>query len=545
MKIKLSFLLPIFCLLLSSCAFSAAPPQAPTGLRCPPGAIDSHNIWLVWDRPARDDTAVTFNIYVNGQRIRNIINSTDSIGIDSICKFQAANPESGKNLLSLHNYTSHDLMPDTSYSFTIRAVSADGHESADSAAVVLHTPPLPQRLCITDFGAVGDGKTLSTSALQQAIDACPAGGIVEIPAGTFVSGALNLKSNMTLQLDAGAVLLSSSNPDDYTLMPNHRCNGLLNGDGLENLRIIGSGTIDGNGWQRDSGKQRYLKANNKETNGQRSPNHVLNIGILAKNQTQAMLDAGFGFKQAYIARSAILELHKIHNLYIEGITLQNPSLHVIGASMCTQTTLNNVKIDSYDCNNGDGIDFQGQDLIIANCWFNTGDDSVDFSAGTGEAAASRPPVSNLWIFNNYFAHGHGAIVCGSHTGSWIEKLLAEDNVIEGSDIGLRCKTSETMGGGARDSVFRHNIMKNLKRNAFIFTTAYTDVNAAGSFAPASPGQFHDFLIEDCYIDGVDGPAIEVEGLAEMPHKDLTFRRVQILHAQENKLAHVENFIFEK
>ena len=66
-----------------------------------------------------------------------------------------------------------------------------------------------ESVCITDFGAVGDGKTLNTRTIQEAIDACPEGGRVVIPAGCFVTGALFLKSDMTLELEDGAVLFGS------------------------------------------------------------------------------------------------------------------------------------------------------------------------------------------------------------------------------------------------------------------------------------------------------------------------------------------------
>ena len=71
---------------------------------------------------------------------------------------------------------------------------------------------------ITEYGAVADGSTINTAAIQAAIDACPEGGIVQVPAGVFCTGAIFLKSNMTLHLEKGAKLLGSPETTDYPLM---------------------------------------------------------------------------------------------------------------------------------------------------------------------------------------------------------------------------------------------------------------------------------------------------------------------------------------
>ena len=107
-----------------------------------------------------------------------------------------------------------------------------------------------------DFGAVGDGQTLNTAALQAAIDACAArgGGTVYLPAGRYLTGALFFRDHITLHLDAGATLLGSQDPADYPIISN-RWEGveqltyapLLAGSGLENITITGRGTIDGQG----------------------------------------------------------------------------------------------------------------------------------------------------------------------------------------------------------------------------------------------------------------------------------------------------------
>ena len=106
---------------------------------------------------------------------------------------------------------------------------------------------------VRDYGAKGDGATLDTAAVQAAIDACTRdhGGIVLIPAGDFVVGTVELKSNVTLQLAASGRLLGSANPNDYSagkgVPPSNGNVVLLYAANAENIAIEGPGTIDGQG----------------------------------------------------------------------------------------------------------------------------------------------------------------------------------------------------------------------------------------------------------------------------------------------------------
>jgi hypothetical protein len=100
---------------------------------------------------------------------------------------------------------------------------------------------------ISDFGAVGDGKTLNTGSIQKAIDECArsGGGTVSVPPGVFLSGTLQLRSNINLRLESGGVLKGSSRLEDYFL--NGKLVGLLFTQEARNVAITGLGTIDGNG----------------------------------------------------------------------------------------------------------------------------------------------------------------------------------------------------------------------------------------------------------------------------------------------------------
>src|SRR5580698_1729387 len=108
---------------------------------------------------------------------------------------------------------------------------------------------------VKHFGAAGDGKRLETAALNRAIEACATrgGGTVYLPPGKYLTGTVILKSHVTLQLEAGATLLGSENPDDYPLVDdpwdktNKTIAPLIYADHAENITLTGRGTIDGQG----------------------------------------------------------------------------------------------------------------------------------------------------------------------------------------------------------------------------------------------------------------------------------------------------------
>lgn len=126
---------------------------------------------------------------------------------------------------------------------------------------------------VRDFGAVGNGSTKDTAAINKAVDACAAGGggVVFLPPGDYLSGAINLKSHVTLYIGAGATIIASEEVADYPLVetpwpgypdtdepnvgPYQRrvVSSVINGDGLENVAIAGPGAVDGRGqiwWRR-------------------------------------------------------------------------------------------------------------------------------------------------------------------------------------------------------------------------------------------------------------------------------------------------------
>lgn len=548
-------------LAVSAQAASAAPrpgpprdgarPAPPVGVTVPRLAYDDSSVTLVWRRPAAGPAPVDYHVYVDGRLAGDAQRDNPTDAKRFIDRFYADPGSADQVKVVEQNVTVRGLKPDHRYAFTVRSVGANGAESPDSAAVVRRTAPVSHVFDVTRYGAEGDAATDDTAAIQKAIDACDKGGTVLLPAGTFVSGALWLKSDMTFKVGPGATLLGSANPDEYPYhfrlydySTDERYYSLLNAHtydygSLHDIRIVGPGTIDGNGWKQAGLDEGYFPVSQKSSSGTVEQN-----GILAKAQVDQAARK-YGSAAPYPTRSSLITMRGVDGVYYGGFTAENPSSHTLVNIRSDDVTVNDVKLLTYDVNNADGIEFnQGDGLTVINSVFDTGDDAMNFAAGLGAASAAGPPTRNAWIANDYFRHGHGAVVVGSHTGSWIENILAEQNVVDGTDIGLRMKTVPTNGGGGRNVVFRDTAMKDVAKQGFVFTSAYNDPNAAIVVEPArQAARFEDVAVANVTVDGTAGSAIQVVGVDGAPHTRLHFDHVTFRNTETADLDHLTGSSF--
>jgi exo-poly-alpha-galacturonosidase len=534
----------------SSAAAANDRPAPPTDVRVPALAFDANSITLAWERPADHAGIVDYHVFVNGQLAGSASQNTTSPAKPFIDGFYADPTNSQQVRVVMETFTATNLQPDTRYTFTVRSVDAAGNESRDSERVTRFTTPLPREFDVTQFGAVGDGATVNTKAIQAAIDACTPGGEVVIPAGVFKSGAIFLHSDMTLQVAAGGTLLGSENAADYPYnfllydySTDPRFYSLINAHTydygtLRNIRIVGPGTIDGHGW-----KQGPPDSQGFPVSLPSSSSTVGKNGILAKAETD--LAGQLGSSSPYGTRSNLITLRGVNGAYLGGFTAVNPSQHTLVAIRSTNVTVNDDRLLTAGVNNGDGMDLDSSAhvTVVNNLW-DTGDDDLNFAAGLGAASATDPPTRDVFVADNFYRKGHGAVVAGSHTGAWIQDILAEDNVIDGTDTGLRMKTDPHNGGGARRVVFRDNALKSITMQAFIFTSAYADPGAAIVVEPSAKlAQFRDVHVENVTIDGTGKEAINVIGVAQKLHQGLHFDDVTFLNAKPTSIQFLRDSTF--
>ncbi|MFB3162966.1 fibronectin type III domain-containing protein [Neobacillus sp. 179-J 1A1 HS] len=589
-KLKTSFSI-FFAILLVFSNFGAASlaktetstPGAPINLQIPPLAFDEDSITLVWEKPENYKDIVDFNVYMDGEKIGSALKDNGGPAKEYIDNFYENIDKDDFHVdILIHNFTVENLKSNRSYEFYVTSVNKDGVESAPSNKIEGKTTPPPEVFNIVDFGATPDDDTKDTKSIQAAIDAATKGAKVLIPEGKFISGEIWLKSDMTLQVDG--YLLGSDDPKDYSrnfwvydYSTDERSYSLINAHtydygSLKNIRITGKGTIDGNGWKVDPSKKTideagnelpfYFAGNNSKVTGnvtveegKMSPldlNSPNTLGILGATQSYASQEMGMNVKSAYSTRSSLITVRGVDGMYYEGFTQLNPAFHGIVNLHSKNIVVNGTISKTYDANNADGYEFgDSQHIMVFNNFVDTGDDAINFAAGMGQAAADKEPTGDAWIFNNYIREGHGGVVTGSHTGSWIQDFVVEDNIMYKTDVGLRSKTNTPMGGGARNILFRDNALEGIDGDGpFVFTSSYEDANAAILYEPAQQiSQFRDMRIENTSIRNQGGSkkqAILVQGnndAGEVYHENITFKDVKFDNVYSVNMDYAKNFKF--
>lgn len=262
---------------------------------------------------------------------------------------------------------------------------ASKSSAAEPEKIISSGSPGARVYDIRDFGAKGDGVTLDTKALQAAIDAChkDQGGIVLVPAGTFVIGTTELKSNVTLHIAAQGVLLGSGHGVDYfpaAAIPLHGDStledgntGLLFAVNAENITVEGPGLIDGNGMQ--------FRGLNR---GDPSP-----AGIS-------------GAKRPYH-----LMFYRCQNLRIQNIRLKDCAFHSMRIVQCSYAWFTGIHLRSRVISNNDGFHFISCEYMhVANCDIQCQDDACALFGSCKFITVSDSSFSTRW---SVFRFGGGIV----------------------------------------------------------------------------------------------------------------------------------------
>lgn len=251
---------------------------------------------------------------------------------------------------------------------------------------------------VKDFGAVGDGNTIETTFIQKAIDACTQkGGIVVFPSGTYVSGTIYMKNNVTLHLQKGATILGSTDLADYPEnLPQYTFfrkgvikRALIHGDRNENIAIEGEGTIDGQG-------SAYL-------------------GPFPKGVS------------SYSVRPYVIWMVECKNVRVEGVKLQNSALWMQHYLACENVYIHNIEVYNHSNKNNDMMDIDGcKDVIISDCIGDTDDDGITLKS------THERPNENITITNCILSSHCNAIKCGTESNTGFKNITISNCVIRPS-----------------------------------------------------------------------------------------------------------------
>lgn len=412
-------------------------------------------------------------------------------------------------------------------------------------------------LNIEKFGAKGDGYTLNTKSINEAISASSknGGGVVVVPAGYWLSGPITLKSNVNLHLDENAFLQFTADFDEYKIVAGNyegkasaRNQSPISGTELENVGITGKGIIDGNGdawrmvgkgalteseWKAKVASGGLVSADGKTwypSAKTRLAHEEKRSVLLADGKTLADFEA----IKDYL-RPNLLVLTKCKKVLLEGVTFQNSPAWNLHPVMTQHLTIRGVKIKNPDyAQNGDGIDVEScANVLIEHCILDVGDDAICIKSGKDEEGRKRGiATERVIIRHNKVYKGHGGFVVGSEMSGGARDIFVENCTFMGTDKGLRFKTTRGRGGIVENIHIRNINMNNIVQEAIYFDMYYwtkpPQANEVQQVPPVTveTPQFRNITIDGITCRGAQ-VGIFVRGLPEMPVRQISMVNLNI------------------
>ncbi|HEY1790167.1 MAG TPA: glycosyl hydrolase family 28 protein [Verrucomicrobiae bacterium] len=278
---------------------------------------------------------------------------------------------------------------------------------------------------VRDYGAVGDGKALNTTAIQKAVDTAAAagGGIVLVPAGKFLTGPFTLASGINLELAKDAVILISDDRANYPVLRARYVDAITAQD-AHDIKITGEGTIDGQG-------ESWWNA--------------------------------FRDDPTMTHRPYLIKFTNCQRVEVGGVTLENSPMFHLAPQNCTDVNIHDVTIHSpANAPNTDGIDPSGWNFLITRCHIDTGDDNIAIKP----TRERTPGNKNFLIADCQFVHGHGMSIGGGSSGG-LDGLTVSNCAFADTDAGIRIKTPRGNGGLVQNAIYENLTMDSVKRPIYI------------------------------------------------------------------------------
>ena len=424
---------------------------------------------------------------------------------------------------------------------------------------------------IVDFGAKGDGIVLNTKAINDAIKAVNAkgGGKVIIPEGLWLTGPIELLSNVNLYTEMNALVLFTDDFEAYPIiktsfegLDTRRCQSPISAWNAENIAITGHGVFDGSGDSWRPVKKGKLTASQWKK-------LVNSGGVLDEKQeiwypTAGSLKGAMACKDFNVPegintdeewaeirpwlRPVLLSIVKSKKVLLEGVTFKNSPSWCLHPLSCEDFTVNNIMvINPWYSQNGDAIDLEScKNALIINSVFDAGDDAICIKSGKDEDGRRRgEPCQNVIVKNNTVLHGHGGFVVGSEMSGGVKNIYVEDCTFMGTDVGLRFKSTRGRGGVV-ENIYINNInMINIPNEPLLFDLFYGGKGAGEeseedllnrmktSIPPVTEETpaFRNIHISNIVCRG-SGRAMFFNGLPEMPISNITVKNVVMTEATD-------------
>lgn len=378
-------------------------------------------------------------------------------------------------------------------------------------------------LDITKCGAKQDKP--ATVAIQKAIDrvAAKGGGTVVVPAGSWFSGRITLKSNVNLRIEEGATIEFSGNVADYLPLVDSRYEGadvkslgaMIYAYGAENIAVTGKGHL--------KGPDRECEITGKMDTG-------LSVSAEKKIESGAAREATLD----KIYMPTFIGPVGCKDVLIEDVTLDGSIFWNIAPVYCENVIIRGVTVNSHGHPRTDGIDVDSSvNVLIENSTLDCGDDCFTLKAGRGlEAVRLARPTQNVVIRNCHVKRGVGGVTVGTETAGFIRNVYVDNVVMDNPRMPLYFKTRRPRGGGA-EHIYINNIKVGSATGPAIQIDMLGSPGAVGALAERLPAQpvgevtprFSDIHIKNIEV-GECRIFLQAKSLPEMPIENMTITGVK-------------------
>jgi polygalacturonase len=388
---------------------------------------------------------------------------------------------------------------------------------------------------VTKYGAIGDNKTDCKDAFARAVDACSkaGGGRVVVPAGQYISnGPIHLKSNINLHLDEKAEILFGTDTEDYLPLVHVRWEGtecynyspMIYAYMQKNIALTGKGTI--NAQAKDTwSKWKKVQGDDKSI--------LRQMG----NDLVPIKERVFGV--GHKLRPSMVQFFDCRNVLIEDITFKDSPFWVVHPTYCINVTVRRITVDSWNSNN-DGCDPDScTDVLIEDCLFKTGDDSVAIKAGRDQDAWRAGKYSeNIIVRNSKLSSKCNGLCIGSEMSGGVRNIFMENCVLGEAESVLFFKSNLDRGGFI-ENVYARNIDIEKCDNVIKFTNDYHGYR--GNYYPT---RFQNFVLEDIKCRQA-GLGISIKGVKDAYIKNVLVKNLEIKQGGKNpEYNYVENLVLE-
>ena len=371
--------------------------------------------------------------------------------------------------------------------------------------MILHLIALTQSpfFNVMDFGALNDGRTLNTKAIQSAIDACAdsGGGTVYFPAGRYVSGTLHLKSHVGLHLESGAVLEGSKNLNDYPITitkirsytDNYTNKSLIYAEDLTNISITGKGTIDGNG--------AFFKVERMDNDDK----------LRSKDNWHY-----------YKSRPFMIRMVNCENILLRDVKIINSPMWVQHYLACRKVNIDGIEVISHVNDNNDGIDIDGcENVRISNCYIDSGDDAIVLKSTLDKSC------KDVVITNCILKSDCNAFKLGTETNGGFKNIILNNCTIK--DTRLAGIALEIVDGGTMDGVNVSNVVMNGVGTAIFLRLGDRARPYGDNQTKIGMGQLSNVIISNIQAKNVGNVGCVIAGLQDHPVKDITLENIRITY----------------